>query len=63
VKASPSKPTPAAFEASVLLAAIAAQPSTVSSLSKGKEIPSAAVAKVSLSSTEKPISVSIFIFP
>ncbi|KAK1615836.1 hypothetical protein QYE76_021353 [Lolium multiflorum] len=51
-KASPSRPTPAASEASVLPAAMDAQPSTASSLSKGKDIPSAAA--VSPSSIEKP---------
>jgi hypothetical protein len=42
-KASPSRPTPAASEASVLPAAMAVQPLTASSLSKGKEFPLAAV--------------------
>jgi hypothetical protein len=46
-KASPSRPIPAASEASVLPAVVASQPSTASSLSKGKEIPSAAATAVS----------------
>jgi hypothetical protein len=59
-KTSPSRPTPAASEASALPAAAAAQPSTASSLSKGKEVPSAAA--ISPSSSEKPVSVSTFGF-
>ncbi|KAK1662227.1 hypothetical protein QYE76_050386 [Lolium multiflorum] len=50
-KASPSRPTPVASEASALPVAAAAQPSTASSLSKGKEVPSAAT--ISPSSSEK----------
>jgi hypothetical protein len=61
-KASPRRPTPAASEASVLPAAMAAQPSTTSSRSNGKEIPSAAAAAVSPPSIEKPVSVSTFVF-
>lgn len=60
--ASPSRPTPVASEASALPAAMAAQPLTASSLSKGKEIPSAAAAAVSPSSSEKLVSVSTFAF-
>jgi hypothetical protein len=62
VKASPSRPTPVASEASALPTAMAAQPSTASSLSEGKEIPSAAAAAISPSSTEKPVSISTFVF-
>jgi hypothetical protein len=62
-KASHNRPTPTTSEAYVLPAAKTAQPSTASSLSKGKEIPSAAAATVSPSSTEKHVSVSIFVFP
>ncbi|KAK1684688.1 hypothetical protein QYE76_045536 [Lolium multiflorum] len=52
-KTSSSKPAPAASEASALATAPAAQVSTASSLSKGKEIPSAAV--VTASPPEKPV--------
>jgi hypothetical protein len=51
-KASPSRPTPAASKASARAAAMTAQPSTASFLSKGKKIPSTAAAVVSPSSTE-----------
>nr|XP_051230264.1 uncharacterized protein LOC127348217 [Lolium perenne] len=53
-KASPSRPTPAASEASARAAAATAQPSTASSLPKGKENPSPAAAAVLPSSAEKP---------
>ncbi|KAK1648290.1 hypothetical protein QYE76_066095 [Lolium multiflorum] len=46
-KTSTSKPDPAAFEASTPATAPAAQISTASSLSKGKEIPSTAAAMIS----------------
>jgi hypothetical protein len=57
-KTSSSKPTPAASEASAPATAPAAQVSTASSLSKGKEIPSTAV--VTASPPEKPVSFSYF---
>jgi hypothetical protein len=57
-KTSSNRPTPGAFEASARAAATAAQLLTTSSLSKGKEIPSTAVAAVSPPPTEKPISIS-----
>jgi hypothetical protein len=57
-KASPSRPTPAASEASTRAAATTAQPSTASSLSKGKEITLSAAAAVSPSSAEKHVSTS-----
>jgi hypothetical protein len=41
---------------------MAAQPSSASSLSKGKENPSAAATVVSPSSSEKPVSVPTFVF-
>ncbi|KAK1677248.1 hypothetical protein QYE76_038096 [Lolium multiflorum] len=44
VKESPSRPTPAAFEASARAAATTTQPSTASSLPEGKENPSPSVA-------------------
>lgn len=59
-KASPSRPTPAASEASVPPTAVAAQPSTASSLSKGKEVPSAAA--ISPSPREEPVSIPTFAF-
>jgi hypothetical protein len=52
-KMSPRRPTPATSEASDRAAATDAQPSTASSLSKGKEIPSTAVVVVSPSPTKK----------
>jgi hypothetical protein len=59
-KTSPSRPTPAASEASALPTAAATQPSTASSLSKGKEVPSAAT--ISPSPHEEPVSISFFAF-
>ncbi|KAK1677070.1 hypothetical protein QYE76_037922 [Lolium multiflorum] len=56
-KASPSRPTPAASEASARAAVTTAQPSTASSLSKGKEIPLTAAA---IASPEKPGFASQF---
>jgi hypothetical protein len=63
-KASHNRPTPTTSEAYVLPAAKTAQPSTASSLSKGKEIPSvaAAAAAVYPSSTVTPVSVSTLVF-
>ena len=58
VKPSTSKPIPAASEASAPAAAPAAQVSTTSSLSKGKEIPSTAAATAP--PPEKPVSLFCF---
>ena len=57
-KTSTSKPVPAASEASAPATAPAAQVSTASSLSKGKEIPSTAIATTS--PPEKPVSLFCF---
>jgi hypothetical protein len=57
-KTSTSKPVPAASEASAPATSPAAQISTTSSLSKGKEIPSTAA--VIASPPEKPVSLSCF---
>ncbi|KAK1677041.1 hypothetical protein QYE76_037889 [Lolium multiflorum] len=53
-KESPNRPTPAASEASARAAATTTQPSTASSLSKGKENTSPAATAVPPSSAEKP---------
>ncbi len=57
-KTSSSKPAPAASEASAPATTPAAQVSTASSLSKGKEIPSTAATTASPS--EKPVSLFCF---
>jgi hypothetical protein len=57
-KTSSSKPAMAASEALAPATAPAAQVSTASSLSKGKEIPSTAA--VTVSPPEKPVSLSYF---
>jgi hypothetical protein len=55
-KATSTKPTPTALEASAPATTPAAQLSTASSLSKGKEIPSTAVAAAAPSSSARYVS-------
>jgi hypothetical protein len=59
--ATSSKPAPAASEASAPATTPATQLSTSYSLSKGKEIPSTAVATASPPPSERPVSFSVFL--